>query len=803
MFKFIRKNSNEKRDKNSNSKPTSNSFRLNQIMGPAFIVDAPDQVSGDPNSQTDVPVEVYNYGDGSGFADVWIEDHTGAIVGSQTVWLDPDQTATVSFTITIPSTPGSYTWYAKVDDISYDEDPFTVVSNGPLFDLIDEQCTTSVSVKPTQVFTVNYAVHNKGTQSGDCFVRLYDHADNLVDQKSHTLDVCSTTTGTLTGTAPVSVGTYTWKIVAYNFNLGTTDDTIYVTVTVKSPIFEITDYTSSISARPNESITINYTVANTGNEAGTVIMRLKDEAGNIIDTKSHYIDAGGSVSDYFLETAPSTAGTYTWTLEAYNETTGYVDDSKTITITVTPKPIFDLIDEECTQFVEVRPGESFSVNYAVWNAGDVTGTCDVILYDHNGSQVDLNRHVIDVGATVTGVLEGTAPSTPGDYTWLIKAYNVDMDRVDDSVSVFVTVLAPPKFEITSYDSEVKTYPGSVFRVNYTVQNTGDETGTVEIRLKDAGGTIVDTNTHVLGGGESVSSYVEAIAPSDIGSYNYTLEAYNVSEGTLDDSKSVTVTVALPISESDSLTFSSSGAVEPAFTWVKETDTLTFSSTASLESATHEVIETDSLTFSSAASLELVTIGISETDSLTFKGLASLERVTRRVTETDKITFSSTAKLESVTHEVIETDSLTFSSTGEIKLATHKIEEVDKIEFTGKGFVESITHKVSEVDKITFSARGVVGKATLIEEEVLVIEGYGSFSEYYSGPLPPPGWTDITELFAHMMGMVMLMSGYTFMLMSMKEFMKRMRELRRPPPKKPTRAEEFLKRLEELLRKRKK
>jgi len=55
----------------------------------------------------------------------------------------------------------------------------------------------------------------------------------------------------------------------------------------------------------------------------------------------------------------------------------------------------------------------------------------------------------------------------------------------------------------------------------------------------------------------------------------------------------------------------------------------------------------------------------------------------------------------------------------------------------------------------------------------------------------------------MMGMVMLMSGYTFMLMSMKEFMKRMRELRRPPPKKPTRAEEFLKRLEELLRKRKK
>lgn len=102
-----------------------------------------------------------------------------------------------------------------------------------------------------------------------------------------------------------------------------------------APHFTITSIDrTSITLAPGQTFTINVTIENNGNADGTVVARLKDHNDNIVDAKTQTIPVGGQTVIALSGTAPSTQGTYTWTIEAYNQDTSTLDDTDTITITV-------------------------------------------------------------------------------------------------------------------------------------------------------------------------------------------------------------------------------------------------------------------------------------------------------------------------------------------------------------------------------------------------------------------------------------------------------------------------------------
>ena len=100
------------------------------------------------------------------------------------------------------------------------------------------------------------------------------------------------------------------------------------------PEFRITSYPTTVSGKPSETKTISVTIENQGNAEGTVQVRIKDHNGNVVASQQQTIGAGQSYTFNMTISLPSSVGSYTWSIEAYNTDTGSVDDSETFTVSV-------------------------------------------------------------------------------------------------------------------------------------------------------------------------------------------------------------------------------------------------------------------------------------------------------------------------------------------------------------------------------------------------------------------------------------------------------------------------------------
>jgi len=119
-----------------------------------------------------------------------------------------------------------------------------------------------------------------------------------------------------------------------------------VYATTPQPLFSITNYPSTISGTPSETKTVNITVANNGDTDGDCTIRIKDHNGTVVAEQTKTIVAGSSETYSLSITLPSSSGTYTWTIEAYNVSTSNVDDTKSFTVEVseTPAPSTDILN---------------------------------------------------------------------------------------------------------------------------------------------------------------------------------------------------------------------------------------------------------------------------------------------------------------------------------------------------------------------------------------------------------------------------------------------------------------------------
>jgi len=98
------------------------------------------------------------------------------------------------------------------------------------------------------------------------------------------------------------------------------------------------------------------------------------------------------------------------------------------------------------------------------------------------------------------------------------------------------------FTISSYPTSINTHPNETINTNVTVLNDGNADGTCEVRLRDHNNVSVDSKQVPILQGAEGGVTLQATAPSQVGTYTWTIEAYNLNTQTVDDSKSITVNV---------------------------------------------------------------------------------------------------------------------------------------------------------------------------------------------------------------------------------------------------------------------
>jgi len=132
-------------------------------------------------------------------------------------------------------------------------------------------------------------------------------------------------------------------------------------------------------------------------------------------------------------------------------------------------------------------------------------------------------------------LQSTIPE--GIYT----AYVAVLNEVPQK---FTFKVYRPRLEIVSISpSTIKGLPGTAVNLIINVSNKG-ASGNFILRLKRGVTTITEKSLYVNALSSTIT-YISLTLPSTSGVYTYTLEAYNVKYGVVDDSKSISVEVVRP------------------------------------------------------------------------------------------------------------------------------------------------------------------------------------------------------------------------------------------------------------------
>jgi len=99
--------------------------------------------------------------------------------------------------------------------------------------------------------------------------------------------------------------------------------------------FAIASSTGSVSGPPGSKALVSVTVANTGDLEGDARVEVRDSSGGLVNSTTLTIPPGSQAQAQLQVTLPTTPGTYTWTIAVLNLATSNVDDSRSITVTVT------------------------------------------------------------------------------------------------------------------------------------------------------------------------------------------------------------------------------------------------------------------------------------------------------------------------------------------------------------------------------------------------------------------------------------------------------------------------------------
>ena len=207
--------------------------------------------------------------------------------------------------------------------------------------------------------------------------------------------------------------------------------------------------------------------------------------------------------------------------------------------TLQPVPRFRITSY--TSLVSGPAGSQQVFEATVANIGSAAGNATVEVFDHNDNLVGKVNLSLQPEESITVQINITLPSASGTYTWSVSVWNELTARVDDSKTFTVVATTPsPTFQIVSWNQTITGPAGSKQRFVAVIQNTGSGAGTVDVKVLDSAGALVNSTQITVQAGSQATAALTITLPSTMGTYTWSVIAVNNATGSVDDTKSFTV-----------------------------------------------------------------------------------------------------------------------------------------------------------------------------------------------------------------------------------------------------------------------
>lgn len=461
-----------------------------------------------------VEYTVENTGTGSGTQDIVFAVNDTEADRESAVELGPGESTTETFAYETGSDDiGDFPVSVSSDNDTAER--LVNVEQAPFFAVGIDSVET---VTEGEEMAVGVTVENTGGSADTQTVALNVSAEQ--DGNVTTVDARETALAAgETGTFTLTYTTKTGDAPAIDLEVLSEQDSGNSTVAVaEPPFFEVEIDHTPETVTNGENATVEYTVENAGNGSGT-----QDIDFAVNDT----LEASTTLT---LDSGESTGGEFSYTTGetgAIDLTVSSDDDSATRTVTV--RDIEDaLFAVEITSApTDVVRGENVTIDYTVENTGNVSGTQDIVVRV-DGTETDRRENLtLESGETDAG--QFTYQTGADDANELEFAVSSDNDSYRKSVRVD----EPPYFDVTLGNVSASVTEGENVTVDYTVENTGDVSGTQDIELQFDNGTAVvynDTRTVTLAAtGRTNGTFEWATKRSDAGDYTATITSADDSD----------------------------------------------------------------------------------------------------------------------------------------------------------------------------------------------------------------------------------------------------------------------------------
>jgi hypothetical protein len=294
--------------------------------------------------------------------------------------------------------------------------------------------------------------------------------------------------------------------------------------------FEVTIDSTNSPVSEGDTLTVDATIANTGDDSATQTVTL-DVPGLGQTSTSVALSGGQSTTETFsVSTGSGDAGDYTATVESQ-------DDSDSRAITVQGPANFDVT--LTTTNSPVSEGGGLAVDAEIENTGGESGTQTITL-DVGPLGTDSTDVTLNSGESTTETLSvATGSGDAGDYTATVTSE-------DDSDSQNVIVNEPANFSVTIDGTNSPVTASEALTVDVQIENTGDVSGTQTITLDVPSVGQNSTDVTLDGGNSTTETLSLQTGSGDAGSYTATVESE-------DDTASTDVTILEPANFTVSVT----------------------------------------------------------------------------------------------------------------------------------------------------------------------------------------------------------------------------------------------------------
>jgi hypothetical protein len=306
-----------------------------------------------------------------------------------------------------------------------------------------------------------------------------------------------------------------------------------------NPVIVIESLELPDTVTPEENLTVGYTLANTGNAAGTE---------SFVDLMVNGTDAAFDDSDENVTVSPGELVNGTLTFDGVDE---YFSAGDTIEFSVelwdfgdaesgavSVESGADLVVDSLDYPTVIDPSEDLTVDYTVANVGTASGTESAVELSVAGTVEDTDTDVtVGSGGTADGTLTFTdVEESYGDGETV--QFTVSLSDFGDSQSGATDVQDigdGPALVVGNVDAPTSIPATGDLTVGYTIENAGDEAGTegaVELLVD---GAVEDTDTDVaVGAGETTGGTLtyenvdQAYAPGETVQFTVSLSDFGDS-----------------------------------------------------------------------------------------------------------------------------------------------------------------------------------------------------------------------------------------------------------------------------------